>query len=387
MSNQSGIKVTDELAKTFAEAVANGDVRILRVSIVNETMVCTATEKVEGSFDEDYNKVESHLEDKTPAYILVRTDERTSGMEYNWILLCYVPDDAKVRDKMLYASTKATLTKELGDSKFSDSIYGTKKSEFSHDGYKKHLAHKNADAPLTQRERELAEIKAAEAQTVSDYQGTSTRKTYAPGLAFPLTDPAIEALQALKQDKASRPHNFVSLSLNKETIELDDASDVNVKDLKNKINAGAPRFTFYVLEHQHQGESKEAIVFIYTCPPSSKIREKMLYSSSKANVITGATNKADITVLKKFETSDASDVTEDYLTDDLYPVTRSTTSSSSSSSSSPLGFQGRSSPLPSTSTGSSVQDRIQMLGGTQGGFKRPTAPGRRRPAAATHTQS
>jgi twinfilin-like protein len=47
--------------------------------------------------------------------------------------------------------------------------------------------------------------------------------------------------------------------LNKETIELDDASDVNVKDLKNKINAGAPRFTFYVLEHQHQGESKEAI--------------------------------------------------------------------------------------------------------------------------------
>jgi hypothetical protein len=49
------------------------------------------------------------------------------------------------------------------------------------------------------------------AQTVSDYQGTSTRKTYAPGLAFPLTDPAIEALQALKQDKASRPHNFVSL--------------------------------------------------------------------------------------------------------------------------------------------------------------------------------
>jgi hypothetical protein len=79
----------------------------------------------------DYNKVESHLEDKTPAYILVRTDERTSGMEYNWLLLCYVPDDAKVRDKMLYASTKATLTKELGDSKFSDSIYGTKKVSLS----------------------------------------------------------------------------------------------------------------------------------------------------------------------------------------------------------------------------------------------------------------
>ncbi|KAI8344054.1 hypothetical protein BC941DRAFT_407633 [Chlamydoabsidia padenii] len=379
MSHQSGIKVSEELAKIFTEAVGNGDTRILRVSIVNESLVCAGSDKVEGSFDEDYNKVENHLEDKIPTYLLVRTDERTSGLEYKWLLLCYVPDDAKVRDKMLYASTKATLIKELGDSKFTDSIYGTKKSEFSQDGYKKHLAHKNADAPLTQRERELAEIKAAEAQTVSDYQGTSTRKTYAPGLAFPLTESAIEALQALKQAKSDRPHNFVSLSLNKESIELDDSSNVDVKDLKNKINGSSPRFTFYVLEHQHQGESKEAIVFIYTCPPSSKIREKMLYSSSKANVITGATSKADITVLKKFETSDPSDVTEDYLTEDLYPVSRQTGSSTTS------GFQGSSNTLPSINTGNSVQDRIQMLGGTQGGFKRPTAPGRRRPAT-THTQ-
>lgn len=75
--------------------------------------------------------MESHLEDKVPAYILVRLDEKTSGMEFNWLLLCYVPDDAKVRDKMLYASTKATLTKELGDSKFTDSIYGTKKVSWS----------------------------------------------------------------------------------------------------------------------------------------------------------------------------------------------------------------------------------------------------------------
>ncbi|CAO3590240.1 unnamed protein product [Absidia cylindrospora] len=341
-------------------------------------MVCTGTTMVEGSFAQDYQKVDTYLEDKTPTYLLVRTDERTTAMEYKWLFLCYVPDGAKVREKMLYASTKATLTKELGDSKFTDFIYGTQKSEFSQDGYKKHMAHKNADAPLTQRERELAEIKAAEVQAVTDYQGTSTRKTYAPGVAFPFASTAIESLQALKQAKADRSHNFVSLLLNKETVELDNASTVDVKNIKNRIETNAPRFTFYVFEHQHQGESKEAIVFIYTCPPSSKIREKMLYSSSKANVITGATKEADITILKKFETSDPSDVTEEYLLEDLYPMTRYTSTTSNGNQ--------QSSPSTSFVTGGSVQDRIQMLGGTSGGFKRPTAPGRRRPGA-THTQS
>lgn len=54
-------------------------------------------------------------------------DEKSSTGEYNWLFLCYVPDNAKIRDKMLYASTRATLTKELGDYRFVDSIYGTDK--------------------------------------------------------------------------------------------------------------------------------------------------------------------------------------------------------------------------------------------------------------------
>ncbi|ORZ18936.1 hypothetical protein BCR42DRAFT_411884 [Absidia repens] len=348
MSHQSGIQVSEELAKSFADAVASHDIRILRVSIAKGKII---------------ENTRAHTQ--TCRSLRVSSYGRKSvGMEFKWLFLCYVPDGAKVRDKMIYASTKATLTKELGDSRFSDFIYGTQKSEFSLDGYKKHMQHKNADAPLTQREKELAEIKVAEAQAVSDYQGITTRKTYAPGITFPLAPSAIESLQVLKQSRADRSHNFVSLSLNKETVELDEASTVDAKGIKSKICANAPRFTFYVLEHQHQGESKEAIVFIYTCPPTSKIREKMLYSSSKSNIITGATNEADITVLKKFETSDPSDVTEDYLLEDLYPVTQTTSSST----------------LTSAPVGNSVQDRIQMLGGgSGGGFKRPTAPGRRRP--------
>ncbi|CAO3624433.1 unnamed protein product [Cunninghamella blakesleeana] len=378
MSHQSGIKVSEELSKTFTDAVSSGNVRIIRISIVNESLVNTGITNVQGTFEQDFNQVEKYLEDKTPAYILVRLDEKTS-IEYKWLFLCYVPDDAKVRDKMIYASTRASLTKELGDSKFTDSIYGTQKSEFSWDGYKKHLAHQKAEAPLTQREKEMAEIKEAEARAVTDYQGASTRKTYAPGVSFPLTSATIEALRVLNQSKDGRSHNFVSLYLNNETIDLDEALQLEVDELKNKINKNAPRFLFYSLEHEHHGETTEAIVFIYTCPSTSKIRERMLYSTSKANVITGASNEANITVLKKYETSDPSDITEEYLLEDLYPI-------SSSSSASSISLASSQDQITSFSTDNIVSNRIQMLGGSRGGFKRPVAPGRRKPTSA-NTQS
>ncbi|ORX46574.1 actin depolymerizing protein [Hesseltinella vesiculosa] len=365
MSHQSGIKVSEDLARTFADAVAQGNTRLLRVSIVHESLASTASMEVQGTFDQDFEKVVDYLEDKTPCFVLVRMDEKRS-QEYQWLFLSYVPDDAKIRDKMIYASTRATLTKDLGDGKFADNMYGTQKSEFTKDGYKKHLAHKQADAPLTQRERELAEIKAAEAQTASDYQGTSERRTYTPGVAMPMTDEAKDALKALMQ--ADRPHNYVSLFMNKEQIDLDQAKQVAVNDLKTAIPANDPRFTFYVFEHQKHGENKEALVFVYTCPSTSKIRDRMIYSSSKRSVLSVAALACNVEVAKKYETSDPSEVTADYLLEDLDLTPQIATSSA---------------PLPSSPTppsGSLIGDRIQMLGGTQGGFKRPVAPGRRRPA-------
>lgn len=73
----------------------------------------------------DYAKITDFFEPSTPAYVLVRLDEKDTKGGYNWLFLCYVPDNAKVRDKMLYASTRASLTKGLGDSHFTDSVYGT----------------------------------------------------------------------------------------------------------------------------------------------------------------------------------------------------------------------------------------------------------------------
>lgn len=44
-----------------------------------------------------------------------------------WLFLSFVPDSAPVRAKMLYASTRATCSRELGDSRFASSMFATSK--------------------------------------------------------------------------------------------------------------------------------------------------------------------------------------------------------------------------------------------------------------------
>lgn len=63
------------------------------------------------------------MAEKQPAYFFVRLDSSKNASD--WLFLCYVPDVAPIRQKMIYAATRASLTKELGDSFIKDSIYGT----------------------------------------------------------------------------------------------------------------------------------------------------------------------------------------------------------------------------------------------------------------------
>ena len=44
---------------------------------------------------------------------------------YDWLLISWSPDDAPIRQKMLYASTKATLKQEFGNNCISEELHGT----------------------------------------------------------------------------------------------------------------------------------------------------------------------------------------------------------------------------------------------------------------------
>lgn len=90
-----------------------------------EVLTLSASHDVEHGWEEDYKIfVEPLIEENIPCYVFFRLDNKTS-IGYEWLLLSYTPDSATIRQKMLYASTKATLKKEFGSPHIKEEYHAT----------------------------------------------------------------------------------------------------------------------------------------------------------------------------------------------------------------------------------------------------------------------
>lgn len=73
------------------------------------------------SLSTDLSLISSVLDADKPCYIVFRLPENTGG----WCLFCYVPDKSKVKEKMVYASSRSNLKQQLGANYFQDEVFGT----------------------------------------------------------------------------------------------------------------------------------------------------------------------------------------------------------------------------------------------------------------------
>lgn len=129
-------------------------------------------------------------------YVIVRRYDAAPKLA----AITYVPDAAPVRQKMLFASTRLTLTRELGLEHFRETIFFTMPDEFTEAGFKKHDAHAKLEAPLTEEERTLGEVKRAEAEAGA---GTGTREIHlSKSLAMPVSEDAIAALKEMENGRS-----------------------------------------------------------------------------------------------------------------------------------------------------------------------------------------
>ena len=89
-----------------------------------------------------------------------RLDDK-EGDAYRWILISWSPDSASVRNKMLYASTKASLKKDFGGAHIYDDLYGNVKEDITLNGYERHVKHEESSREdmMTQEEKEREEVK------------------------------------------------------------------------------------------------------------------------------------------------------------------------------------------------------------------------------------
>jgi len=308
MSHSSGIPVSQSLKDAFVQTK-----RIIKVQIENDELVETKSLPLgANSIEKDFELISSLLETDRPCYILFNNN--VEG-KVEWLLLSYVPDKSKVKDKMIYASTRSNLKLGLGNSFFVDEVHGTIPSDFTYQGYQRHVTHKKSDAPLT--ESELMKTREVE-QPV--YMGNSS--TYVHGVAFPVEANAIKAIQ----DLVSGSINYVQLSVDtvKERICLGGTDTIELSQLSDKIPTNEPRFHFFNYQHEFDGNNVNSFLYVFSCPDGSKgttsapVKLRMLYSSSKANV-SDIFTKTGNTIALRLEVNAGSDIVEDEIYKQLHP--------------------------------------------------------------------
>lgn len=132
------------------------------------------------------------LTDADPLYILLKRHAAAPRLA----AVSYIPDAARVRQKMLFASTRLALVRELGREHFRETIFATARDEVTPAGFERHDRHERLEAPLTEEERSLEGVRRAEAEEGG--RGTATREVHpAQQLAAPVHDDALVALREL----------------------------------------------------------------------------------------------------------------------------------------------------------------------------------------------
>jgi len=312
MSHSSGIPVSSQLKDSFG-TLLSGNNRLVKVQIENEQLIPISTKPVSGDFDSDLKYVPDLLDPGVPCYIIYKVDSDQS----QFVLFFYVPSKSKVKDKMLYASTRSNLKQGLGKNYFVDEVFGDSSNDFSSEGYKHHVESKKTEAPLTEQEQ----LKQNELETGEIYTGGAS--TYVHGVAFPVDAGATNAVKKLVNGEL----DYVQIAIdcdNEKIITGKTDKGTSISSLRNLIPLDEPRFHFFNYRHNYDGSNVSSIVYLFSCPDGSKgtksapVRMRMLYSSSKANVAE-IIKSVGSTISARLEINSGEEIDEEELVNMLHP--------------------------------------------------------------------
>jgi len=173
------------------------------------------------------------------------------------------------------------------------------------------------DSPLTESEQ----IRQSELESGPLYSGGST--TYVHGVAFPVDSAVTQSVKKLLSGQITYVQCAVDIS--NEKIKLDHTDNIEFTSLAFKIPLAEPRFHFFAYTHSFEDQTVTSIVYIFSCPDGSKgttsapVKQRMLYSSSKANVseliaVSGGT------IACRLEVNAGEDIVEDEVFRQIHPT-------------------------------------------------------------------
>ncbi|KAB8349704.1 hypothetical protein FH972_023719 [Carpinus fangiana] len=85
--------------------------------------------------------------------------------------------------------------------------------------------------------------------------------------------------------------------------------------LAGEIDASSPRYSIY--SHADPSTQGSQLLFLYTCPSSSSIKERMLYAASRAITLNVTLPDLGLQISKRLEASSPDEITEDVVLEEL----------------------------------------------------------------------
>lgn len=200
--------VSKELHNAFSSFLSNPSDFALLVTIASEALCphgivpyidCPSSDQ-DDAFYASLPSLQEHLATNQALYVLLRRQPSPAGL----VAVTYVPDAAPVRQKMLFASTRMTLTRELGTEKFASSMFATESKDLMESGWRKWETSEKGGIgqPLTEEERTLKDVQEGEDQARQG--GTGERKLVGGGgFSMKIGPDVREALADLKDGRGS----------------------------------------------------------------------------------------------------------------------------------------------------------------------------------------
>jgi len=316
MASQSGIECSEALS-AFLGTCRGGGLRLVKVVISSTpSLELESSEPACDDWEKDWDRlVPQQLQADLPCFLLYRLDERDSSSSFLWLLISWSPDGAPTRQKMLYASTKATFKKQFGAGQIQSEYFANTPEEVTLKGYKRHLETEAAPGPLSRAEEEMKAIKETESRPEVS---VDTKHNTLSGLAFPFQSEAQEAITQFHRGEGD--YLQLAIAMESETVVLKELSSCSVEQLPGKVPEDAARYHLFRFKHNYEGDYLESVVFIYSMPGYSvSIKERMMYSSCK-NAVVEVVLGLGVLIEKSVEVDGGRELSELYLKEELHPI-------------------------------------------------------------------
>ncbi|ETO14410.1 hypothetical protein RFI_22959 [Reticulomyxa filosa] len=315
MSLKTVISSNEALIKAFKQAQKNPDFGFLKITIDLEKNEFELKNEEQSQGDEvkDWEKISTQLEEGKHSYFVVKDPE----YERMFVLMHWAPDQSSIKQKMVYASSRATLKGFLGQSLFSSDYYVSTREDCNVKRLKQQRIWNDESAMATDVNMQPVSVQ-------SGLDMTAPKFAQAPiiqRLAVEMSPSAQTCVAKLAKNESKLA--LFKLSEDRTTLLAEEYKDDTLLGIRDLLPDNEPRyFIFWHTRSRKDDKVPRAStvrVFAFYCPENCERALKFSYSTSKHCFVDFCT-QAQLTFEGKVELAEKSELNYEFLDYHVFPI-------------------------------------------------------------------